>query len=278
MEITLTGFQVLYVLGVIALCLLIAVGLGRVLLRKLKRSNNYKKHGILQERFVTMGLGSAASLSIIFTLMSWTTYDDFRDYGDNFIEPVIDEIDIIPPQTIQEPPKLPPIVDVTDEIIAEEPDLEPLEIDVEDVIEAGPPPPIKASVARPPLPPPPVDNSDDPEEIFVRVEKMPMFGGCTDKACSDKKLFTYLSKQVRYPAPAKDNNIEGRVTAQFIIEKDGSVTDIKVLRGIGAGCDKEVLRVIQNMNELENGWTSGEQRGEKVRVKFTLPVSFKLQK
>jgi protein TonB len=82
---------------------------------------------------------------------------------------------------------------------------------------------------------------------------------------------------VKYPAIARENGIQGRVVVQFVVEKDGKITDANVVRDIGAGCGEEALRVVNSMNSMNQRWTPGKQRGKPVRVQFTLPVSFKLQ-
>jgi protein TonB len=105
------------------------------------------------------------------------------------------------------------------------------------------------------------------EEIFVVVESMPSFPGGMNK------LMEYLQNNLQYPQLAKELNIQGRVFLTFVIEKDGSVTDTKLLRGIGGGCDEEAIRVVNNMPK----WIPGSQRNRPVRVQFNLPVNFRLE-
>ena len=107
----------------------------------------------------------------------------------------------------------------------------------------------------------------DTSIVFKVVEKMPKFPGGV------KNLMNYLSTHIKYPAQAKKDEIEGRVFVNFIIEKDGSVSHVKILRGIGHGCDKESMRVVKNMPR----WIPGEQRGKPVRVDYNLPVKFSLE-
>ena len=107
---------------------------------------------------------------------------------------------------------------------------------------------------------------EKPTEVFTVVEVMPSFPGGRDK------LMTYLSENIKYPNEAKKNKVEGRVFVSFVVEKDGTIDDVKILRGIGSGCDKESIRVIENMPK----WTPGTQRGKAVRVAFNLPIMFKL--
>ena len=82
----------------------------------------------------------------------------------------------------------------------------------------------------------------------------------------------YLADNIKYPKKAKDNNIEGRVFVNFVVEKDGSINEVKVLRGIGGGCDEEAVRVINSMPK----WKPGKQEGKPVRVYYTIPIFFKL--
>lgn len=118
------------------------------------------------------------------------------------------------------------------------------------------------------------------EKLFIEVEEAPLFPGCEEeekenqKACADAKLFNYLSNHLVYPSIARENGITGRVIIQFNVEKDGSITNVKVVRGIGGGCDEEAQRVIENMPN----WNPGLQRGRPVRVQFTLPITFSLEK
>jgi TonB family protein len=104
-------------------------------------------------------------------------------------------------------------------------------------------------------------------EVFNVVEVEPEFPGGMEA------LIKYLSENIKYPEQAKKENIQGRVFVAFVVEKDGSVTDAKLLRGIGGGCDEEALRVVNAMPK----WKPGMQRGVPVRVQYNIPISFKLQ-
>lgn len=111
------------------------------------------------------------------------------------------------------------------------------------------------------MPPPPKEEEEE-EDFFQVVENMPEpVGGI--KA---------LQKQAKYPKRAQNAGIEGRVTVQFIVNKDGNVENAKVMRGIGGGCDEEALRVVRNAD-----FKPGRQRGKPVRVQFSVPITFKLQ-
>ena len=105
------------------------------------------------------------------------------------------------------------------------------------------------------------------QEVFTIVEQMPSFPG------GDQKMYQYLGNNIKYPQVARETGIQGRVFVNFVVEPDGSVSNVKVLRGIGGGCDEEAMRVVKSMPK----WTPGKQRGKAVRVSYTLPVVFKLQ-
>lgn len=102
--------------------------------------------------------------------------------------------------------------------------------------------------------------------VFTVVEQMPKYPG------GEKAMLSYLSNNITYPATAKKEGIQGRVFVNFIIEKDGRVSEVKILRGIGGGCDEEALRVVSSMPD----WEPGMQSGKAVRVSFNLPIKFKL--
>lgn len=118
------------------------------------------------------------------------------------------------------------------------------------------------------------------ETIFLQVEEAPLFPGCEEekkenrKTCADTNLFNYLSNHLVYPPVAREKKVTGQVIIQFYVEKDGSITNVKVVHGIGGGCDEEAQRVIENMPK----WNPGLQRGRPVRVQFTLPIAFTLEK
>ena len=129
-------------------------------------------------------------------------------------------------------------------------------------------------------------NPDDKKgsEIFRVVEEMPRFPGCEDmegnareiKSCADRKMLQFLYSHIKYPATARQNGVEGNVVISFVVEKDGSITDPKVIRDPGAGLGEESVRVVHMMGDLPEKWIPGRQRGEAVRVQFILPVKFQL--
>lgn len=123
-----------------------------------------------------------------------------------------------------------------------------------------------------PAPPTQVTFVEPPQtvpeaEIFTVVEEMPGFKGGIEG------LYKYLGNNINYPEQAKAKNIQGRVFVNFVVEKDGEVTNVNILRGIGGGCDEEAIRVVSSMPN----WTPGKQRGENVRVAYNLPIKFALK-
>jgi len=112
-----------------------------------------------------------------------------------------------------------------------------------------------------------MNTAPDKNKVFMVVEKMPVYPG------GDVAMFIYLGQNVRYPVEAQKNGIQGRVICQFVIDFTGAIDSVKVVRSVDPLLDAEAIRVIKGMPN----WTPGEQRGEKVRVKYTLPINFNLQ-
>lgn len=150
------------------------------------------------------------------------------------------------------PPKPPVPVEVPDDEI-----LENDELDLDASLDIDEP------LADLPPPPPPKEDEPEPEpEIFVVVEDPPqLIGGIKE-----------LHKKITYPPIAKKAGVEGRVTVQFVVDETGSVRDAVVLKGIGAGCDEEALKAV-----MASKFKPGRQRGKPVKVKMSLPVTFKLK-
>ena len=115
--------------------------------------------------------------------------------------------------------------------------------------------------------PPPAPKEEVTQKVFDVVEVMPSFPG------GQGALIQYLNSHVKYPVVAQENGIQGRVTISFVVERDGSITDVKVARSVDPSLDKEAARVVSSMPR----WTPGKQNGSAVRVKFNVPVVFKLQ-
>ncbi|MBR3123650.1 MAG: energy transducer TonB [Prevotella sp.] len=119
---------------------------------------------------------------------------------------------------------------------------------------------LKETVAQP-------EPKPEPEKVFEVVEQMPSFPG------GDKALMDFLSNNEKYPVVAQENGVQGRVVISFVVEKDGSITDVRVVRSVDPSLDKEAARVVKSMPR----WIPGKQNGAAVRVKYNVPVSFRLQ-
>lgn len=111
------------------------------------------------------------------------------------------------------------------------------------------------------------EKKPEPEKIFTAVEESPKFPG------GDAEMYKWLSRNIRYPEMAAQNNIQGRVTVQFVVEKNGSIGEVKVVRGKDPDLDKEAVRVVKSMP----AFIPGKMNGQAVRVWYTLPINFKLQ-
>jgi len=108
---------------------------------------------------------------------------------------------------------------------------------------------------------------EEENKVFDIVEQQPMFPG------GPAALMKYLSEHTKYPVVAQENGVQGRVTVQFVVEKDGSISDVHVLRGVDPSLDKEAVRVVKSLPR----WTPGKQNGITVRVNYRVPVLFRLQ-
>lgn len=253
---------------------------------QLDSRNKYPEADIFRWRVTFLNLGRMLALALTVMAFAWTKYDKTIDVS-QYLETLEEEIEVEPPRTSEPPPPPPPppppvIQAVPDELIVEDqPDFVSQEITQETEITA---PPAPKHEAPPPPPPPPPPPAKDEEEIFRVVEEMPRFPGCEDqpnadekKKCADKKMLEFIYKNIKYPAIARENGVEGTAVITFVVEKDGTVTDVKVVRDIGAQCGQEAMRVVNMMNSEGIKWLPGKQRGRPVRVQFNLPVRFKLE-
>ncbi len=207
--------------------------------------------------FVMMGL--VMVLSLLYIGFEWTE-SEVKVY-DSFDTSMLaeEEIEIVQTQQELPPPPPPPVPDVVEVINVVEDDVivESVQINTED--DKNKEVVIQAPVAAP------IEEEDN--VVFQVVETMPSFPG------GDQALFKFLGENVKYPAIAQENGTQGRVICQFVVNRDGSIVDVEVVRPVDPSLDKEAIRVIKSMPN----WSPGKQRGKSVRVKYTLPVNFKLQ-
>ena len=207
-------------------------------------------------------MGMVLALALVFVAFEWSTKTSKVDLS-TVVQDVVaeEEIEITrrdptpPPPPPPPAPEAPEIIQVVDTKVETR-----IDINMEDDQS-------KAQIQTYTPPPPPKERDEEEEEIFVVVENQPEFPG------GQAAMMKFLSENIKYPVIAQENGIQGRVICNFVVERDGSITDVQVVRGVDPSLDKEAVRVIQSMPK----WKPGMQRGKPVRVRFTLPVVFRLQ-
>lgn len=222
-----------------------------------------KEASLENKKLTFLLMGFVFVLSLCYVALEWTEHEVtvYEVFDEDFL--IEDEIEIEATQQQETPPPPQPeqVIQEIEELVVVEDTKEVarIEINTEDNNE-------KVEIAAPVQQVEEVEEVE--EEVFVVVEKMPEFPG------GQAALFKYLSENVKYPVIAQENGIQGRVICQFVVNKDGSIVDVEVVRSGGdASLDKEAVRVIKSMPK----WHPGQQRGKPVRVKYTVPVNFKLQ-
>jgi protein TonB len=220
-----------------------------------------EKASLERDKLIYILMGLVLVLSLCFVALEWTE-KEVTKYEVTDTEFLIEE-EIEIQQTSQEtpPPPPPPAVQEVEvlNVVEDNVETESIEVNTEDDKE------VEVVIAAPVEAP--VEEEEE-EVVFVVVESMPEFPG------GQQALFRYLSENVKYPVIAQENGIQGRVICQFVVNKDGSIVDVEVARSGGdPSLDKEAVRVIKSMPK----WKPGKQRGKPVRVKYTVPVNFKLQ-
>ncbi len=216
-----------------------------------------KDADVHRKRGMYLNIGLVVALTLAITAFQWRTFEegDLMDLG--HLGEFDDELIVIPP-TEQPPPVKPEIVQPEIVEVDDEEDIPELEIkfDVEvnedDVIEDV------------------VFANDEPEEVadevFDIVEEQPTpIGGMS-------AFNQFLRKNLKYPSNARRMGIEGKVFVQFVVDKNGKLNEVKVIKGIGAGCDEEAIRVLK----AHPNWKPGKQRGRAVKVRMVVPIYFKL--
>ena len=185
-------------------------------------------------------MGFVVGLAVLFVGFEWSTRDVMVVQASEGVADIIaeEEVEITRPENTPPPPPPPPAPVVTEVLNVVEDDVE---LEQQDILSA--------------------------QQIFTVVEEMPKFPG------GDAELLKFIAKSIKYPVIAQENGIQGRVICAFVVNRDGSVVDAEVLRGVDPSLDKEALRVIGTMPK----WTPGKQRGKPVRVKYTVPITFRLQ-
>jgi len=217
-------------------------------LRKTDNANLKQRYPLYVEIGMVMTLG----ILIVAFRLDMSADQDFENTVSE--QEVVQMEDIVQTQHFEQPPPppRPPVpVEVPNDEVLEDADLDlDMFLDMDAPMDAPPPPP-------------PSTEEEAPEpEFFFHVEEMPeLIGGLAE-----------LQKKIRYPEIAKKAGVEGRVFVQFIVDEQGNVVDPVVTKGIGAGCDEEALRAI-----IDAKFTPGRQRGQAVKVKFSVPITFRLK-
>ena len=219
------------------------------------------KYDLRQYKTLFFNIGLVISLLMVVGAFEWRFYDDqdIMNNGTSNIE-FVESMDI--PVTEQPPPP-PPKALRNVKIIAVE-DIEDIEEEIQINLDIE----MTEDTEVEQLPEMLVEDveEEDSDEIFIIVEQSPVpTGGMA-------AFYEHVNKTIKFPRQAQALGIEGRVFVQFVVGKDGALTDVHVIRGIGGGCDEEAIRVVQ----LAPKWKAGKQRGKPVRVKMVLPIIFKL--
>lgn len=212
------------------------------------------------KRVLFIQIGLVVTLALVLLAFEWKSFDRvLTDLGERDVIDIPEEMVEITRQEQPPPPPAPPPQTTQFKIVEDDVEIEDdfmIDVDVDQTTQ------IEAYI-------PPVFEEEQvqEQEIFIVVEDPPSFPG------GDEARIRFLSENIRYPQMARESGIQGTVFVTFVVERDGSVTDVRVLRGIGGGCDEEAIRVIQAMPR----WNAGKQRGRPVRVQFNMPIRFTLQ-
>jgi len=204
-------------------------------------------------------IGLILALLFVFGAFEYKSYDKQTiDLSARAVDDTPEEIIPITEQKVKPPPPPPPKqvtqIKIVDDDVEVDDDID-IDVDADDDTE------MEEYI------PPEEDEEIMETEIFTVVESMPEFPGGMGE------LMKFLAQNIKYPPLAKESGIQGRVFINFVVEPTGAISNVKILRGIGGGCDEEAVRVVESMPK----WKPGKQRGKNVRVSYNLPVKFTLQ-
>ena len=219
------------------------------------------KADLESKRMLFVQIGLIIALFLVFVAFEYKSYEKRElDLGTREVVDIVEEIIPVTEQKVKPPPPPPPKQTTVINIVEDE-----VEIDDEIEIDA------EATETTEVEEYVPIEMEEEAEikedHIFAVVESMPEYPG------GDIARQKFLGNNIHYPTMARESGIQGMVYVTFVVERDGSVTDVRVMRGIGGGCDEEAIRVVQSMPK----WIPGKQRNKPVRVQFNLPVRFTLQ-
>lgn len=280
--------ELFYFLLSISLLVLSIIGTRKWISKSISTSFDFNRHHFM--------VGAAVAVTSSIALINWETTTSVKQYRTGPLEDIFTMILDSPITHQKKVEKTPPIVKPPKKII-KTPDLTKIKlvdklenknespvtlIDNDDIVDV---PVVSADTSLAPMIVPKPQKEDAEEEFVFISEQMPRFPGCSSEymnnrekeQCSKEKLLSFIYKTLKYPAVARENRIEGMVVIRFMITKEGKLTNIKLLRDIGAGCGKAAVKVVESMKELPDAWEPGRQRGQAVNVLYTLPVKFKLQ-
>ena len=210
-------------------------------------------------------MGFVVGLAVLFVGFEWSDSEVQGATESDQVADIIaeEEVEITRPENTPPPPPPPPAPVVTEVLNVVEDDVE---LEQQDILSSED---SQDAVQQETFIAPAVveEEEESSQTIFTVVEEMPDFPG------GQAELLKFIAKSIKYPVIAQENGIQGRVICAFVVNKDGSVVDAEVLRGVDPSLDKEALRVIGTMPK----WKPGKQRGKPVRVKYTVPITFRLQ-
>jgi protein TonB len=223
------------------------------------------RYELAQYKSLFFNIGLVISMLMVIAAFEWRFYDDQEimnvgptstEFDETFDVPFTEQPPPPPPKTLKN------VKIITIDNIAEIEEEININLDIEMTEDLA----IEQVIAQ-------VTESDisdveeeDTEEIFVIVEDVPTPRG------GMAAFYQHVNDNIKYPRQAQAMNIEGKVFVQFVVGKNGELTDIRVIRGIGGGCDEEAIRVVK----ISPTWNAGKQRGRPVRVKMVLPITFKI--
>lgn len=218
--------------------------------KKTDRANIDKKIG----KYFLIGL--SMSIAFVITAFEWRFYEQKTKELTSDLEIEEDEMvaDVTQQKKRKPPPPAPPEIEIVEddvEVDEDQPDIKEVDMDQSSAMN---------------LPEGTEEAEQEEDKIFTVVENSPTFPG------GEGKMMRYISNNIQYPQMEKENGIEGQVVVNFVVNEDGSITDIKILKGETKGLNEEAKRVVRSMPK----WEPGKQRGKPVRVRVNLPIRFTL--
>lgn len=224
------------------------------------KTKKTKKADLENKKTTFFLIGLVIALSLVLVSFEWKTSKNKEAFDFGPLDPGETDWVFIPPTNMQKakPPKpiikIPDFIVVDNDILVEDPDLifdepdDPIDFNITDLVFN------------------PSENKHEQEEILDFADVMPEFPGGT------KALIHYLSNNVNYPLIAQENGIKGKVFVSFIVDEQGNIFDVKIVRGVDSSLDNEALRVVKNMPK----WMPGMQNGKPVKVRYNVPINFQL--